>query len=366
MNLLVATEILKLVSKSTVVGLKAEKDLSLKYKGQHLAAANLIEKNLKAVFRTYRKRRSTSFLDHDFIRIKELVSRVEKSIESAVFELTDPAESLIMNILDELIEAKCINRITDSLSDLRGDQLIINQLGIMLLKELLTIDFENETEFDLVDLIPKVKENLGKIWNELIENRVTRFFQWRKKPLNKKEIVISLLILLTNTTSKNNGLLFLKEGDAPTAFKLIDELLNATRIIHKTIFGEKTQPAIISSSQSFIDAIQSTTGAEGLQGKFPYYYNKEKIDQVSHKIYFDLQDPELNLEGLREILFRISESLPSDRHRSNVLQLIEECVNNPFFLFADWQWNIILESQKIDDHYLLILSEEAKKIFKTG
>ena len=189
----------------------------------------------------------------------------------------------------------------------------------------------------LVDLTESLKKNisyaqqfLGSVYNEFMESEIQNSLHEREVALNKKEIAISLLLLLVQAISRKRALRISKsEREAA-----LSELTKTINRICEKVFNES---ALFPDPQETHNAIRRTTGTRGLENKILDLYAKLSLEDED-VLYFKPR----NDGDLLSIIGKVCEGLKKEEMKDNAsygenaVKLIDKHIKDRNFLLVPW------------------------------
>lgn len=178
--------------------------------------------------------------------------------------------------------------------------------------------------------ISHAQELLGAIYEEFIEDEAKKSLLEMKVSLNKKEMAISILLLLSQALNHDKALKLSKSERQLS----LDRLTKSLNIIGEKLFDESK---LLKDAQETDNAIRRSTGVSGLEGKMSGLYCKVSSADED-RIYFKCS----NEEQLGFIVSRLSNSVKDEEkkndttYRESVIELIDEHIRDRTSLFSPW------------------------------
>ena len=206
-------------------------------------------------------------------------------------------------------------------------KLLITPLGILFLHcyysmESLKVDLKFE------DVLIRANELLGTASNSFAVDRISYYLDQASSPFNKKEIVLTIFLLLSQATSSARAIVLEKPPNG--------NLLEPLTYIAKSIFQEEPE---LFSKVSLVGTIRRSTGASGLQGKTSMLFVKsEPEDKTGYWLYFDLarSDKRVSIQIIIDKLLKsikIFEERDDKPYRKRTIRLVDAHVGNRNLIF---------------------------------
>ena len=208
-------------------------------------------------------------------------------------------------------------------------------------------------------LLSAANSKIGLSFNQFSVDRVNDFLAKSKAPFSKKEVVISLLLLLSQSNSPDRTVIVGKSSEV--------YLQESLCYIANSIFGD----ALFSKPGEIDNSIRRSTGATGLDGKTSMLFKKEDCeDKTSFNLYFDLSGKSKSGD-LLFIIAKLLEDLKTigeaEKHPyvERVLQLIDQHINNRNLIFGSKPYvrQNLLSVPDISTTYLENLYSEMNNIY---
>ena len=184
------------------------------------------------------------------------------------------------------------------------------------------------------DLLFRAKRSLGSAYNSFLVSRVFHYLNQARSNFSKREIVLSLFLLLSQATSPDRAIVLGKHANG--------NLLVPLRYIAKVIFTEESN--LFLRANTVDNAIRRSTGATGLEGKTSMlFFKEEPEDRAGYLLYFDLDDPKRR-GALSFLVKKLFESIigfeeKEDRpYRKRALQLVDKHISDRNLIFESKQY----------------------------
>ena len=195
---------------------------------------------------------------------------------------------------------------------------------------------------------------LGSVYNHFMLNRVSDYLNQAKANLNKREIVLTLFLLLSQATSPGRAIRLGKPANG--------DLLVPLRYVANAVFPE--EPQLFPDRGAVDNAVRRSTGAGGLQGKTSMLFFKEETeDKSGYLLYFHLARVNRERDHLSFVVHRLFESTKTfeeregNPYRKRVIELVDKHVNDRNLIFESKPYvrQKILLNPSITTDYLRIL-----------
>ena len=183
---------------------------------------------------------------------------------------------------------------------------------------------------NLDESISSAERLLGSIHEDFVENGVRKSLLETQAALNKKEIAISLLLLLSQALNPDRSLKISKAQRQ--AF--LSRLTKSLNRIGEKVFDESE---LFRDAQDTDNAIRRSTGVSGLEGKMSGLYSKRSSGDRDI-LYFEYK----NDKELISIVSRVCDSIKEEEKNKNgtcgknVIELIDRHIRDRNSLFPPW------------------------------
>jgi len=209
-------------------------------------------------------------------------------------------------------------------------KLLITPLGICFLYCYHRGLLDLSKNFD--DNILHVNRFLGHVYNELVKARINETLSGQRAPLNKQQVAISLLLLLSQSVTRDKAFRIMK--DAFERESLLTNLTKALNKIGEEVFNKRD---LFPAERVTDYAIRRSGDAADLRGKMVDRYVKESVKEEDNLYFRGAKEDELSF-----IVTRVAESIKQEEERDgasysgNVIKLIEGHIKDRGFLFPPY------------------------------
>lgn len=206
-------------------------------------------------------------------------------------------------------------------------KLLITPLGIVFLHRYYSKSFHSKQGLNFNDVLFEANQMLGSVYNQFIVSRISDYLDQAKSNLTKREIVLTLFLILSQAISPDRAIKVGKPANG--------DLLVPLKCISKAVFTEEAQ--LFPDKAAVDNAIRRSTGATGLQGKTSMLFVKKEIpEKRGYLLYFRL---EKERENLSFIIHRLFESIKSFEekegypYRERIMKLVDKHLNDRNLIF---------------------------------
>lgn len=227
-------------------------------------------------------------------------------------------------------------------------KLMMTPLGITLMHCYLSQS--SETAVELKDILIHANELLGTAFNSFVIDRVSYYLEQTRSLFNKKEIVLSIFLLLSQATSRERAIRLGRPANG--------NLLEPLQYIANGLFPE--EPELFSKASTVEGAIRRSTGASGLEGKTSMLFVKDELeDKTGYLVYYNLDET----KRANSLLLLVSKLLKSIKafeenenkpYRERTLRLVDNHVGNRNLVFRSKPYirEKLLKQPNINTSYL--------------
>lgn len=206
-------------------------------------------------------------------------------------------------------------------------KLLITPLGILFLHCYYSKPSLLRKRLNFDDLLFHANQLLGSAYNYFMVDRISYYLNQTKSNFNKREIVLTLFLMLSQATSPERAIKLGKPADG--------DLLVPLRYISNAVFTE--EPDLFTNRGAVDNAIRRSTGAGALQGKTSMLFVKEETqDKSGYLLYFDAKEARDALSFITRRLFesvKAFEEKDGNPYWERILDLVDKHVNDRNLIF---------------------------------